>query len=191
MMRSLRSALMLLSVGRLLGVAVAQGSGRCSRAALTGAWSSQGRTYITAPSGAQDCSTVGDGTCHATQILDYTACQIAQDACFSASGAQGDDHGYCPLSACCLPPLATRIRDFRPSTSCALLCLGKCPRMYDGTGRLCTNRHARTPLPTRDLGWAARLSRAGPCQLAIQRKRRGGERRRALACLLARRKRRP
>ena len=111
-MTRMRGALVLLSAGRLAGVAVAQGSGRCNRASLTEAWSSQGRTYVTAPSGAQDCRTVGDGSCHATQILDYTACQIAQDACFSASVGQGDDDGHCPWSACCLPSLAASIRDF-------------------------------------------------------------------------------
>ncbi len=119
-MTSVHSALVLLSAGGLVGVAVAQGSGRCNRDALTEAWSSQGRTYVTAPSGAQDCSTVGDGTCHATQILDYTACQIASNACFSASVAQGDDDGSCPWSECCLLPLAVRTRDFRPSNSYAL-----------------------------------------------------------------------
>jgi hypothetical protein len=65
----------------------------CNRGALTEAWSSQGRTYVTAPSGAADCSVIGDGSCSATQILDYTACEIAMDACFSASIAQGDADG--------------------------------------------------------------------------------------------------
>ena len=31
-----------------------------------------------------------------SQILDYTACEIAQDACFSASLAAGDADGSCP-----------------------------------------------------------------------------------------------
>lgn len=116
-----RTMLVLLSAHDLASIALAQRSGRCNRGALTEAWSSQGRTYVTAPSGAQDCRTVGDGTCHATQILDYTACKIAQDACFSASVAQADDDGYCPWSACC------HLLSFRAS-SCALLRLtGQAP----------------------------------------------------------------
>ena len=61
-------------------------------------WTSQGRTYVMAPSGAADCSNI-DG-CAATQILDYTACEIAQDACYSQatlrrmSGQEAQDACY-------------------------------------------------------------------------------------------------
>ena len=58
-------------------------------------WTSQGRTYVMAPSGAADCSNIGNG-CAATQILDYTACEIAQDACYSVSREPNDEDGSCP-----------------------------------------------------------------------------------------------
>ena len=58
-------------------------------------WTSQGRTYVMAAPGAADCSDIGNG-CVATQILDYTACEIAQDACYSVSREPNDEDGSCP-----------------------------------------------------------------------------------------------
>ena len=58
-------------------------------------WTSQGRTYVMAAPGAADCSDIGNG-CVATQILDYTACEIAQDACYSVSQEPNDEDGSCP-----------------------------------------------------------------------------------------------
>ena len=183
-----RTLVVLLYALDLAGIAVAQRSGRCNRGALTEAWSSQGRTYVTAPSGAQDCSTVGDGTCHAIQILDYTACEIAQDACFNASVAQADSDGYCPWSARCLSSFkrlpSLELCSAMPELASAHIC--SCMIV---PGRVCRDdwSHRRT----RNLGRSSWLPCAGWCTLAIQRKRRSGERMGALAHLLARRKRRP